>query len=258
MVFLDPIFNPVLLPILKLNVFWGLIIITFVVSLIITLAYKYFTNQNEMKRLKEQQKEYQQKMKTLRDKPDEMMKVQKEAMKLNLEYMKHSFKPTLITMLPLLLVFAWMSGHLSFEPIYPGEAYSLTVAFNEDILGNTDLKAEIIPDEGTEVLNEKVQLLEGRKELTWNLKSKEGEHLLKVKLGEEEQSKKVQISKELDGQEQFVQFQHTNIKQISINYQKLRPLGEFSLFGWQPGWLGLYIIFSLIFSMGLRKAFNLY
>lgn len=254
MAFLDSIFNPVLLPLLKLNVFWGLIIITFIVSLIITLAYKYFTNQVEMKRMKEQQKEHQQKMKALRDKPEEMMKVQKEAMKLNLEYMKHSFKPTLITMLPILLIFGWMSGHLSFEPIYPGEAYSLTATFVEGI---TD-KAELIPDEGTEILSEKLQPVEGKAELTWRLKSTAGEHSLKVKLGEEEQTKKVHISKELDGAEQFVQFQHTNIKQIRVNYNKLRPLGELSLFGWQPGWLGLYIIFSLIFSMGLRKAFNLY
>src|SRR3989344_8359729 len=145
MAFLDPVFNPVLLPLLNKSPFIGILILSLILSLIVVLVYKYFTNQQEMKRLKEQQKEYQQKFKELKDKPDEMMKLQKEAMGKNFEYMKHSLKATLITMLPIILVFSWMNGHLAFEPINPMETYSVTAMFKEGLTG----EVELVPDEGT-------------------------------------------------------------------------------------------------------------
>jgi uncharacterized membrane protein (DUF106 family) len=253
MAFLDPVFDPILQPLINLSPFWAIVILAVIVSLLITLVYKVATDQKKMKDMKGKQKDYQKQMKELRSNPEEMMKVQKEAMKLNMEYMKSSFKPTLITMIPILLIFGWMAGHLSFEPIYPGETYSVSADFLEEIKG----EAELIADEGTELIDLAKQDIIGGK-ATWKIKSSEGEHYLTVKVGKDEQSKKVLITKELRTEEAVSIFQHSDIKQITINYNKLRPLGTFEIFGWQPGWLGLYIIFSLIFSMVLRKLLKIY
>jgi len=252
MAFLDPVFNPVLLPLVKWNPFWAIVIISFLISLMIVVIYKLVTNQTEMKKLKEEQKEYQKRLKSLKSNPEEMMKVQKEAMKKNMAYMKHSFKPTLITFIPIILIFGWMNGHLAFEPIYPNEAYSVTATFDDDLTG----EAELIVDEGTELRSEAKQKI--NEDTTWNLKSDIGEHFLTVKVEQDEQTKKVLITEELKYEEPISVYQHSGIKSISINYNKLRPAGEFSLFGWQPGWLGWYIIFSLVFSMGLRKLLKIY
>ncbi len=252
MAFLDPVFNPVLLPLLNKSPFLGIVILSLILSLIVVLVYKYFTNQQEMKRLKEQQKEYQQKFKELKDKPDEMMKLQKEAMGKNFEYMKHSLKATLITMLPIILVFGWMNAHLAFEPIYPGEMYSITAQFKEGLTGD----AELIVDEGTELVSPALQPIANT--VTWNLKSTEGEHFVTVRAGNIEQSKKVFITTELKSEMPLSAYKHSDIEQIRINYNKLRPLADFSLFGWQPGWLGLYIIFSIVFSIVLRKVMKVY
>jgi len=255
MAFLDPIFNPVLQPLLNMSPFWGIFILALIISVLMVFAYKFFTNQGEMKILKEKQKDYQKRMKDLKSQPEEMMKVQKEAMKLNMTYMKKSFKPTLITMLPILLIFGWMSGHLMYEPIYPGETYSVTAMFKEEITG----EAELIPDEGTELLGDAVQEISGEEGVTWKMKSSDGEHFLTVKLGDEEQSKKVLITKELRYEEAISFPEHSDIEQIKIDYNDLKPLGpDFSIFGWHPGWLGIYIILSVIFSMGLRKVLKVY
>ncbi len=245
--------DPVLMPVLNLGPFWAILILAVAISLIITLVYKFVTDQNKMKKMKEQQKEYQKRMKELKDNPGEMMKVQKEAMKANMEYMKNSFKPTLITMIPILLIFGWMAAHLSYEPIYPGETYSITAEFLEGIKG----KAELIPSEGTELIDSAKQEIEDS-EATWKMKSSVGNHLLTVKVGDQEQTKKVLITKELNYEDQFTVYEHSDVKQITINYNKLKPLGTFEIFGWQPGWLGLYIIFSLVFSMALRKLLKIY
>ena len=75
MAFLDPVLSPVLQPLLNMSPFWGVVILSLAITLIITLIYKFFTNQQEMKRLKEEQKEYQKRMKALKDDPEQMMKV---------------------------------------------------------------------------------------------------------------------------------------------------------------------------------------
>jgi len=181
-----------------------------------------------------------------------MMKVQKEAMKKNMDYMKHSFKPTLITFLPIILIFGWMNAHLAFEPIYPGETFSVTALFGEGVTGET----ELMVDEGVELLSEAKQRINS--DTTWNLKSNTGEHFLTVKVGKDEQTKKVLITKELMYEEPISIYQHSDIEKIQINYNKLKPAGTFSLFGWQPGWLGWYILFSIVFSMGLRKFLKIY
>ena len=256
MVFLDPVLNPILQPLLNMSPFWGIVILSIIITVIITLVYKFFTNQNEMKRLKDEQKEYQKRMKELKDKPEEMMKVQKEAMKKNMEYMKHSLKATLITFIPIILIFGWMNAHLTYEPIYPGERYSVTAQFEEGLSG----EAELIVDEGTELLSDAKQKigLEEDSDVAWNLKSDEGEHFLTIKAGNDEQTKKVLITKELLTEEAVSTYEHSDIKAIKINYNRLKPLGSFSIFGWRPGWLGLYIIFSIVFSVGLRKLLKIY
>ncbi|MFH1682946.1 MAG: EMC3/TMCO1 family protein [Candidatus Woesearchaeota archaeon] len=246
--------NPIMGPLLKLGPFWAILIISLVVSALITLVYKLVTNQKLMKELKEEQKEYQKKLRSLRDNPAEMMKVQKEAMKKNMAYMKHSFKPTLITMLPIILIFGWMSAHLSFEPIYPGETYSITADFQKGISG----EIELFPDEDTQLLSEAKQQINSG--VTWQLKSKtEGAHILEFNYDNQSYTKKVLITKELAYEEPITVFQHSDLTVIRTEHSKLRPLGQtFSIFGWQPGWLGIYIILSLIFSLSLRKIFKIY
>ncbi len=253
MVFLDSVFSPVLLPLVTASPFWGIFVLAFIVTLLMTLAYKYLTNQQEMKRLKEQQKEFSKRMKELRDNPSEMMKVQKEAMAANMEYMKHSLKVTLITLIPILLVFGWMNGHLAYEPIYPEERYSITASFAEGVTGD----AELVVGEGTELFSEAKQPINSV--VTWNMKSTEGEHAVTVKTKNDQQSKTVLITKELTVADPISFFEKSDVRQIMIQYNKLRPLGTgFSIFGWQPGWLAWYILFSLVFSLGMRKVFKVY
>jgi len=253
MVFLDPVLNPVLQPLLTKSPLLVILLISFVISLITTLVYKFATNQTEMKRLKEQQKDFQKRLKELRHNPEEMMKVQKEAMKSNMDYMKHSLKSTLITMLPIILIFSWMTGHLVYEPIYPGETFSVTASFAKGVNGN----AELIPDQGTELSSDaKQQISNG--EITWRLKSTEGEHTLTVKNGETQQQSKVLITEELKYDNPITMYQHSDIEKITVNYGKLQPLGDLSLFGWYPGWLAIYFLSSIAFTLGLRKLLKVY
>lgn len=88
-----------------------ILIISFVLTLATTLVYKYVTDQELMKTLKEDMKAMQAEMKTLKEHPEKMMAVQKEAMQKNMKYMMHSFKPMLVTFIPIVFIFGWLRGH---------------------------------------------------------------------------------------------------------------------------------------------------
>src|SRR3989344_3753615 len=65
--------------------------ITFVMTLIVTLAYKYLTDQEKMKFLKNELKELQDKSKAAQGDAQKMKVHTSEMWKKNMEYMKHSF-----------------------------------------------------------------------------------------------------------------------------------------------------------------------
>ncbi len=102
---LDPIFNPLMNFIPNP---WNLIFISFILTLIITIVYKYVTKQKLMKELKDDMKSMQEDMKKYKDNPTQMLDLQKKVMEKNLKYMLESLKPTLVTMIPMLLIFNWL------------------------------------------------------------------------------------------------------------------------------------------------------
>lgn len=88
----------------------SIIVLAVAITFVITLVTKKFTNQDRMKELKAKQKECQKQMKEHTSNPEKMKELQSEMMSCSGEMMKSSFKPMLITMLPLLLLFGWIRG----------------------------------------------------------------------------------------------------------------------------------------------------
>lgn len=105
---LEGFFNFIFGPLLKLGDLYSLIIISFLLTFLITWVYKIFTDQKLMKSLKDQIQEHQKEMKNHKDNPEKLMEIQKKAMDANFQYMKHSFKPTLFTFIPLIIFFSWL------------------------------------------------------------------------------------------------------------------------------------------------------
>jgi len=107
----EGILNPIFGPVMNLPDPYGLLIICFLMSALITLIYKYTTDQKKMRALKDELKEIQQKIKDMKDEPKKAMKLQKEMMSKNMEYMKHSMKPTLYTFIPIIFIFGWLRNY---------------------------------------------------------------------------------------------------------------------------------------------------
>ncbi len=253
MSFLDPIFNPLL----KLPIFWGIVVISFLIALIIIIIYKFTTNQNLMKQLKEEMKEFQKQMKELRQHPEEMMKVQKKSMQTNMKYMSHSMRSTLITFIPIILIFGWMTAHFAYEPIMPGQEFTTTAVFKE---GNGK-EIELIVPEGMSIEGDAVKKIEDSN-VVWVLKGEAGEYLLEYKFNEVSYTKEVLITDDKAYKEPIKKIKNSQLKSLEIGNKKMKPMHGTPLqyIPWigNFGWLGAYIIFSIIFSIGLRKLFKVY
>lgn len=104
----DNFFNSIFGSLITSSPLSTLIGMSIFVTIIVTVAYKFFTNQELMKTLKEDGKRLQQEMKSHKDNPTKMMEIQKQALEKNMQYMMHSFKPTIITLIPLLIIFGWL------------------------------------------------------------------------------------------------------------------------------------------------------
>src|SRR3989344_5236729 len=107
---LDSFFNYIFGGLIVWNPLGALIIISFLLMLMTTLVYKYFTDQEALKSLKEEMKQIQEDMKKFKDNPDKMMELQKKSFNKMIESFKHQIKPMLITFVPFLILFPWLSN----------------------------------------------------------------------------------------------------------------------------------------------------
>ena len=92
---------------LNWNVSWGMTFIILILTVIVTLAQKYATDQKALKELKKEQKEIQKQMKEFRSHPEKLRELQKTQMKLFPKQMKLSMRAIAFTGVPLILFFRW-------------------------------------------------------------------------------------------------------------------------------------------------------
>jgi uncharacterized membrane protein (DUF106 family) len=86
----------------------GLLVICFILTLFITLVYKFMTDQKLLKTIKSDMKDLRKKMKEFRSDPKKMMELNKISMEKSMQQMKNTFKPMLVTFIPLILIFGWL------------------------------------------------------------------------------------------------------------------------------------------------------
>jgi uncharacterized membrane protein (DUF106 family) len=247
--FIDAIFNPVLGWIFALPPIFAILLLATVLALISTLLQKYLTDQAKMRRLKDDTKKYQEQMKKLRDDPEKLMKVQQKVMPIQMELMKESFKPLLVSLIPFLLVFFWLSNHFAFHPVEPGQPFTVSATFEEGVTGTAMLTSPTLAVQDTE---QSVKEREDEGYAKWAVSGPAGEHKLTLSFAGANITRDVLVtSNRLYETPQMPR--RGTVTSFNVENEKLVPLGEFNMFGWHPGWIFYYIIFSIPLSLLLKK-----
>jgi uncharacterized membrane protein (DUF106 family) len=86
----------------------SIVVIAVLVSLFISLVNYFVMDKEKVKRSRDRQKDLQKQMKEHKSNPEKMVELQKEMFSGIGENFKHTLKPMMITMLPILVVFYWI------------------------------------------------------------------------------------------------------------------------------------------------------
>ena len=86
----------------------GIIILSFIVTIFITTVTYFMTDRVRMKEIKTKQKALRKEIKQYKDNPAKMMELNKQMMEDMPEQLKHSFKPMIITIIPLIILLGWL------------------------------------------------------------------------------------------------------------------------------------------------------
>ena len=224
-------------------------LLALIVNIFSTLVYKKVTDQKEIKKLKAKQKELQKEAKKLQSQPEKAMKKQKEMMEISGKMMRQSFRPMLYTMIPLLLLFAWINASLIYEPLSPEEEFTVTAEYEKGFTGEVTLSSQ----PGLNIQDPTKTLADGA--VTWLVSGSEGNYFLDVDPSGMEDPKKIVVTEGYDYENPEQEYDGV-MKKLIIGNERVRPFGDLSLFGWVPGMLGAYILLSIILSIVLRKAMN--
>ncbi len=115
---IDFILDPTLGAIMNWNIYVGFIVIVALTSLILTLAQKYLSNQEELRELKKEQKLLQEEMKKVRDNPARLAELNKKQLEFIPKTFNLTMKPLMYTSIPIILLFRWFGEYL--HPIFGG------------------------------------------------------------------------------------------------------------------------------------------
>ena len=111
------VLNPTFGTLLNYNATIGLIIITAIMSLILTLVQKYTTNQEELRKLRAEQKILHEEMKKYKDHPEKLLELQKQQLAFMPRTMDITMGSMAYTAIPILLFFRWFYDYFAENPV---------------------------------------------------------------------------------------------------------------------------------------------
>lgn len=254
MITANAILNLIFSPFLNLGPAIVIAIFGALISIITTIIYKYTTPQKELKELREESSKIQKRIRELQKKASEP-EAQKEMMKLNSKIlaisgkqMKYTMNSTLITFIPLILIFSWINANYAYQPLAPNQEFNITFSF-EKLPQNYSL--EILP-EGVEIMNKTVDY--SKNIIIYSLKGTEGVYLLSFNYDNEKKEKEIIITNKQKYSKPVESFSKENLKKIIISNKPLR----IRILGISMSWIWYYIIIALITSSLFRKFFKVY
>ncbi len=227
----------------------ALFIFAFIVALITTLAFKYFSDQKEMKRLKSEMKELRTEMKHQRSDPKKMMATQKKLLKLQGQYNKHMWKVNLYTIIPIIILFSWLNSHFSYFPLEPNEPFNVTLIFDS----NKSIEDVEVQYPKEFVLLNNTPINASSQELFYTFKADKGRYNISVIYNNQTYYKEIIVTDQQEFAEISKRIKGSSLKEIKLSNKPMKIN-----FGINLHWIFAYIIFSMIISPILRKLFKVY
>ena len=269
------IFNLIFFPFRSMNPWVGMILISFLTALLMLFVFRFTSNQEGIKRVKNKIKAHLLELRLFKDSLSLSFKAQGNILRYNLRYISYSTKPMLVMIIPLILILIQLNLWFGYEALTPGQETILKVKLEE---GHNPLDIDVVlePSSGFDIQTPPLRIEEER-EINWRLKAREkGVHDLTFIVNGQRLIKKLAVAQKrlskispLKVKRNFINellypgespfSGDLPIKTIEVKY----PAKSMNLFGWNiprllgiPPWLIAYFALSIILGFVFKGIFK--
>lgn len=264
---INSIFDLTFAPFVNMNLLWGISIVSLVTGVVMLIIFSYTSDQQGIKETKEKIKGYLLEIRLFKDDLQQNLRSQKQILKYNLLYMKHSLKPMVVMIIPVILIMVQLDNRYSIRPFKAGEKALICLKLADNInpvTANIELK---LPAGVT--MDASPLRIEKEGEIDWRVRvDTPGDYELKFLVGNETITKKLvaeprlaRLSSELT-QASLSQLLITPgespipssapVKEIKVVYPEM----HIKILGRNVHWMVLFFVLSIVSAFALKGVFK--
>lgn len=262
------IFEILFYPFDSMSLWLGMIFISILTGLLMLLIFRYSSNQEGIRKVKNKIKAHLLELRLYKDSLSLSLRSQGNILRSNLRYMGYSAKPMLIMIIPLILIIIQLNFWFAYDSLLPGQKTLLKVKLDKKYKP-LDLNIVLKPSPGVNIDSPPLRM-ESDNEINWRLSiEKKGIHNITLSVNNHSFTKKIiaaqkqltRISPKSVQNNFFEELMNpgespfpkgSSVKAIEISY----PKRNMNFFGWHLHWIIVYFGLSIIFGFALKGLFK--
>jgi uncharacterized membrane protein (DUF106 family) len=186
-------FDVILAPFARMHPAVGLLVISIVTGIVMLLIFGKTSNQKRITETKDKLKAYIMEMWIFRDSTRVMFGALGNVIRHNLQYLRHSLRPLVFILIPVLLIMVQLGIRYGSEPLMPGESTILTVKLDGDV-APTDTELELEAPFAVRITSPPLRV-DSMNEISWRIQGlSPGTHELTLRAPGERLTKTVVVA----------------------------------------------------------------
>ncbi len=265
---LGKIFEIIFFPFRNMSPWIGMILISFLTALLMLFVFRFTSNQQGIKNVKNKIKAHLLEFRLFRDSLNISLKAQGKILRYNLKYISYTAKPLLVMIIPLILILIQLNLWFGYSSLTPGQKAILKAELKMDrSLLDTEFKIESSSGFVVETMPLRI---EDKGEVSWRLQTEEpGVHELALIVDGQRIVKQVAVAQSPLSKISPVKIRRNFIDEVFnpgeaplpgnipvISVEIKYPSQSMNLFGWRIHWIIVYFALSIIFGFTFKGVFK--
>ncbi len=262
------IFDILFLPFQNMNPWIGMIVISLLTGLLMLFIYKFTSNQEGIKNIKNKIKAHLLELRLFKDSLSISLKSQGNILRANFKYIGYAMKPLLVMIIPVMFILIQLNFRFAYDSFDPNQKTILRVQFMEGV-PLMDTVIDIKTGSGVILETPPLRIMESN-EINWRIRTEEiGIHEIIIMVDGQEYTKSISVGQKtlrrispLKTKKNFFREffypaesplpKNSPIEYIEITY----PSRNMNLFGLGINWLIAYFALSIIIGFSLKGFFK--
>ncbi len=242
-------FDTVYAPLESLGAFWALFVMSAVTGVVMLFLFKYTTNQEKMRAVKDRIKMHFIELRLYQDDMRVLWRTQGRILKANLQYVRLVIIAAILIVIPVVFILYDMDPRFGHRPLEAGESAIVKVRLS----GRGGLpEVDLLAPEGVEIETPKLRIPTER-EVDWRVHAtRAGVFDLAFRIEDREFIGKMAVGRPFANLADGPNLKGSMVEAIEIAY----PSRRFGFESWIGHWLTLFCVFSVAIGFGLKPIFH--